>query len=625
MSNDELQDIYETPSDTPDFKTELAAQLAELIPEAIADGKVDVEKLKELLGDDAGDDRERFGLFWAGKKRALRAAQEPTTATLKPDFENSKDWDTTKNVFIEGDNLEVLKILQKHYHGKIKMIYIDPPYNTGKDFVYPDNYKEGLDTYLEWTRQVNEDGKKVRTNSESDGRYHSNWLNMMYPRLKLARNLLTDDGAIFISIDDNESANLRRLCDEVFGESNFQADISWQKRYTRSNNTRDFTTVVEHMVVYSRSDRFEVNLLPRTDEADGRYTNPDNDPRGPWKGASFLNPATPQQRPNLCYPITNPNTGQVTEPTSNAWRRSRDEFVRLQAEGLLYWGSDGRSPVPSIKMFLSEARGLTPVNFWDHTYAGNTDDGTRDMTSLFGAKVFDNPKPVQLMIRVLEHGTASDSLVLDFFAGSGSMAEAVMRLNAQDDGTRRYIAVQLPEPTPYGSVAEREGFATISGISRRRIELAGASIGAELTGQSVDSGFRAYSLTDTNLSKWRLRSDVEPDVLEQRLLDLRDSADGDATPESLLTELLIKQGYSLAEQIGDAEVEGLPLKSVGDGLVLAYLAEQTKPTLQQLRAVLDHPDLAKFIILEDAFNGDDELKTNLVQEAKTRGVELWTA
>ena len=200
MSNDELQDIYETPSGTPDFKTELAAQLSELIPEAIADGKVDVEKLKELLGDDAGDDRERFGLFWAGKKRALRAAQEPTTATLKPDVENSKDWDTTKNVFIEGDNLEVLKILQKHYHGKIKMIYIDPPYNTGKDFVYPDNYKEGLATYLDWTRQVNEEGKKVSTNPESEGRYHSNWLNMMYPRLKLARNLLTKDGVIFISI-----------------------------------------------------------------------------------------------------------------------------------------------------------------------------------------------------------------------------------------------------------------------------------------------------------------------------------------------------------------------------------------------------------------------------------------
>ncbi|WP_197477927.1 site-specific DNA-methyltransferase, partial [Rhodococcus sp. EPR-147] len=223
MSTDE---IYETSSGTPNFKTELAAQLSELIPEAIADGKIDVEKLKELLGDDIGDDRERFGLFWAGKKRALQASQEPTMATLNPDIENSKDWETTKNIFIEGDNLEVLKILQRHYYGKIKMIYIDPPYNTGNDFVYPDNYKEGLKTYLEWTRQVNEEGKKVSTNLESEGRYHSNWLNMMYPRLKLARQLLTDDGVIFISIDDGEQDNLKKLCNEVFGENNFINTVS---------------------------------------------------------------------------------------------------------------------------------------------------------------------------------------------------------------------------------------------------------------------------------------------------------------------------------------------------------------------------------------------------------------
>lgn len=617
-------DIYDIPSATPNLQTELAQQLQELVPEAIVDGKVDVAKLTELLATDAADSSERFGLFWPGKRRAQRAAQEPTTATLRPEKGDSKDWGTTKNVFIEGDNLEALKVLQKHYHGKIKMIYIDPPYNTGNDFVYPDNYKEGLETYLEWTKQVNEDGKKVSTNSESEGRYHSNWLNMMYPRLKLARNLLTNDGAIFISIDDHESANLRRLCDEIFGESNFQADIAWQKRYTRSNNTRDFTTVVEHLMVYSRSERFEVNLLPRTDEADGRYTNPDNDSRGPWKGASFLNPATPKQRPNLCYPITNPNTGQTTEPTTNAWRRSKEAFERLQSEGLLYWGSDGRSAVPSIKMFLSEARGLTPINFWDHSYAGNTDDGTRDMTSLFGAKVFDNPKPVQLMIRVLEHGTAPDSLVLDFFAGSGSMSEAVMRLNAKDGGSRQYIAVQLPEPTPAASVANQEGFATISEISRRRIQLAGDAIKAELTGQTVDVGFRAYRLADTNFSKWRAASDVELDKLEQHFLELRDSAEDDAAPGALLTELLLKQGYSLTEASSELDVAGLSLWSVGGGLLLAYLDEHTKPSLDQLREVVDR-EPARLVILEDAFHGDDELKTNLAQLCKSKGVELWTA
>lgn len=243
---------HETPSITPNFQTELAAQLADLIPEAIADGKVDVEKLKELLGSDTADASERFGLFWPGKKRALRAAQEPTTATLKPDFENSKDWDTTQNVFVEGDNLEVLKILQKHYHAKIKLIYIDPPYNTGKDFVYPDNYKEGLDTYLEWTRQVNEEGKKVSTNAETEGRYHSNWLNMMYPRLKLARNLLTDDGVVFISIDDNEVAHLRKMCDEVFGEQNFVASVVWQGG--RKNDSRYVSVGHDYILIYVRNE-----------------------------------------------------------------------------------------------------------------------------------------------------------------------------------------------------------------------------------------------------------------------------------------------------------------------------------------------------------------------------------
>ena len=306
---------------------------------------------------------------------------------------------------------------------------------------------------------------------------------MMYPRLKLARNLLSANGAIFISIDDGESANLRHLLDEIFGAQNFRADIAWQKRYTRSNNTQDFTTVVEHILVFARSDAFKVNLLPRTTEADDRYTNPDNDPRGVWKGASFLNPATPAQRPNLAYPITNPNTGSITHPTSNAWRRSKDEFERLQQDGLLYWGVDGTAPVPSIKMFLSEARGLTPINFWAHDYAGNTDEGTRDLTSLFEARVFDNPKPVKLMKRVLEHATSEDSLVLDFFAGSGSLAQAVLELNSETGSSHRFIATQLPETTDSRSVAGKQGFSTISSITRERIKRAAAVLHAQGAGK----------------------------------------------------------------------------------------------------------------------------------------------
>ncbi|WP_281510943.1 site-specific DNA-methyltransferase [Corynebacterium belfantii] len=266
MMSEERDMINEVPGSSPEFHTELAEQLAELVPEAVADGKIDVEKLKELLGGDVADTSERFGLFWPGKKRAMRAAQTPTTATLRPDKENSKDWDTTKNVFIEGDNLEVLKILQKHYHGKIKMIYIDPPYNTGKDFVYPDNYKEGLETYLEWSKQVNEDGKKLSSNSETEGRYHSNWLNMMYPRLKLARNLLTNDGVIFISIDDHEVAQLRRIMDEIFGEANFIEGYIWESNFRPDNSSRIERENAQHILCYARNKR-HIKALTGTEKA----------------------------------------------------------------------------------------------------------------------------------------------------------------------------------------------------------------------------------------------------------------------------------------------------------------------------------------------------------------------
>ncbi|WP_369044661.1 site-specific DNA-methyltransferase [Sinomonas sp. P10A9] len=627
MTIDELQDIYGTPSGTPDFKTELAAQLSELIPEAIADGKIDVEKLKELLGEDAGDDRERFGLFWAGKKRALRAAQEPTTATLKPDYEKSKDWDTTKNVFIEGDNLEVLKILQKHYHGKIKMIYIDPPYNTGKDFVYPDNYKEGLETYLEWTRQVNDEGKQVSTNSESEGRYHSNWLNMMYPRLKLARNLLADDGAIFISIDDNESAHLRRLCDEVFGEANFIADAVWRSKDNSNNDAKRFSLDHNHTLVYARSaDWYPARISD--DSKRSHFRNPDNDPRGPYFDGNPLN--SPNYRENLVYSLTSPQ-GIEIKPPKNGWRWSREAMDAKLASGEIRFTADGRGI--RRRTYLADMEGLPPSSLWiDLERTGHNRQAKYELMKLMPEDVFDTPKPVKLIKYILQLGSVTnDDIVLDFFAGSATTAHAVMQMNADDGGRRRFIMVQLPEPTPEKSKARELGYGTVADISRRRIDLAGAAIAGEPDTQldieqgQLDIGFRAYALTDTNFSKWRVASDTDLSKLEQHLFDLRDSADDDATPDSLLTEILLKQGYSLTEQIGDKEIDGLKLKSVGEGLVLAYLDEHTKPTLQQLRSVLASKDLAKFIVLEDAFHGDDELKTNLVQEAKTRGVELWTA
>ena len=641
-------EIYETPSTTPNFQTELAAQLADLIPEAIADGKVDVEKLKELLDGDVADGSERFGLFWPGKKRALRAAQEPTTATLKPDFENSKDWDTTQNVFIEGDNLEVLKILQKHYHAKIKLIYIDPPYNTGKDFVYPDNYKEGLDTYLEWTRQVNEEGKKVSTNAETEGRYHSNWLNMMYPRLKLARNLLTDDGLVFISIDDVEVDNLNKLCNEVFGESNYIA-LAPRKTGAGAAATRSeaaMRKLNDYVLIYSRSPRA---ALKRKLMGEKEY--PFHDAWGDYRLGQFQasgSDATRKARPNMWFPIYvtadgNLTTEEIVSPVDvlvpkevngeeGRWLWTREKF-ETDKERLIHY--DGKSI--SRKIYFNpddDQNGYQVEKAWFEGFTNAS--GSREVAELFGQKkIFDHPKPVDLIKHLIALHPSTNGIVLDFFAGSGTTAQAVAELNMEDGGTRRWITVQLPEPVPEGSAAERSGFATIADVSRRRIALFGKRISDEIESRLVeavptqpDFGFRSYKLADTNFSKWRVASDVEPGKLEQHLLSLRDSATDDATADELLTEILLKQGYSLTEAVSPAEVGGLDVRLVsdreGDVAVLAYLNEHVKPTLEQLRALVDE-EPTRIIVLEDAFQGDDELKTNLAQLCKSKGIELWTA
>ncbi|MFB9285777.1 site-specific DNA-methyltransferase [Pseudoclavibacter helvolus] len=622
-------EIYETSSTTPNFRTELAAQLADLIPEAMADGKVDVEKLKELLDGDAADNSERFGLFWPGKKRALRAAQEPTTATLKPDFENSKDWETTQNVFIEGDNLEVLKVLQKHYHAKIKLIYIDPPYNTGKDFVYPDNYKEGLETYLEWTRQVNDEGKKVATNAETEGRYHSNWLNMMYPRLKLARNLLADDGVIFISIDDNEVANLRRLCDEVFGENNFIANAIWRSKDNSNNDAKRFSLDHNHTLIYARTSGWSPARI--MDEGkQGHFKNPGGDPRGPYFDGNPLN--SPNFRENLVYTLVSPQ-GHEISPPKNGWRWSREAMQEKISSGEIRFTPDGKGI--RRRTYLADMKGLPPSTLWtDLERTGHNRQAKYELLKLIPEDVFDTPKPVKLLKFIMKLASVeSDSIVLDFFAGSSTTADAVMQANSEDGGSRRFIMVQLPEPTPEKSDASNSGFKTVAEISRRRIEAAGERVKANSPNQLTlenrpDVGFRAYKLADTNFAKWRLSSDVDEDTLQQHLLSLRDSATDDATADELLTEILLKQGYSLTEAVAPAQVGGLDVRLVrdrdGDIAVLAYLNEHVRPTLEQLRALVDEAP-TRIIVLEDAFQGDDELKTNLSQLAKSKGIELWTA
>ena len=637
-------DINETPSKTPNFKTALAAQLEALLPEVIADGKVDVEKLKELLGEDAGDDRERFGLFWPGKKRALHAAQEPTTATLKPDFENSKDWDTTKNVFIEGDNLEVLKILQKHYHGKVKLIYIDPPYNTGKDFVYPDNYKEGLGTYLEWTRQVNEDGKRVSTNSESEGRFHSNWLNMMYPRLKLARNLLSEDGVMFISIDDNEQDNLKKICNEIFGESNFLSQLPTIMNLKGNNDQIGFAGTHEYTIVYAKNiGRLDFGQYPIDEEG---LEDWETDERGQFKRGANLKAtgtnAPRAKRPNLFFPVYVNSDLQIslskhegwtellpiTDNAEMSWRWSKDKFVNEAYDIIVVPSGDSYSLYKKQRPALGDLPTSKPKStFYKPEYSSG--NGTAVVKELFaGKKVFDNPKPLRLLRDFLQLGAGSEGLILDLFAGSATVAHAAMDINHQDGGQRRVISIQLPEPVGNDSEAASLGYKTIADVARARIRKAADKYSGQLDllGKSsdiADFGFRSFRLAETNFAKWDVTSRADVNDLEQRLLNLRDSSAENSTPDALLTEILLKQGYSLTEQIDDIEVNGLKLKTVGDNLVLAYLDERVKPSLEQLRKVLAQKP-ARFIILDDTFQGDDELKTNLVQECKSRGVKLWT-
>lgn len=653
------KELNEVPCATPDFATEAASQLAELFPEIVADGKINLDTLKTILDVDVEDGHERFGLTWPGKRDAIRAAQTPTTATLMPDKQNSIDWDTTQNVFIEGDNLEVLKILQKHYYGKIKMIYIDPPYNTGKDFVYSDNYADSIGNYLEITGQTDEGGK-LSTNSESDGRFHSNWLNMMYPRLKLARNLLAQNGFVFISIDESEHANLKKLCDEIFGEDNLIGSMIWAAG--RKNDSKFISLSHEYLLCYARSRKTltenGVTWKMRKKGLDAIYMAaeriireygsdydsasaalkawfkalPDNDESKKNKHYSRIDARGVYFADNISWPggggpsydVLHPITGKPVKIPSRGWlfqKETMDEHIR--ADRVLFGKTE--DAVPTFKRYLKDTEYETPYSvFYQDGRAA-----TKRLTKLMGCKVFNFPKDESVLQTLITMTIQDDDIILDFFAGSGTTAHAVMQLNAEDGGNRRCISVQLPEPTGEKSEARKAGYETISQITRERIRRAGAKILEEefdkLDGhKDLDVGFRAYKLVDSNFSKWKADSGLSQDELVGLFTTMADSTNDDARPEALLTEVLLKLGFSLSESIETVDVDGLEVFSVADGLVMAYLDEHTTPTLAQLRAlVAKEPE--RLVILEDAFKGNDELKTNLVQECRTHNVDLWTA
>lgn len=649
-------DIQSIPSTSPDLKSELAKKLQELAPEAITDGKVDTKKLKELLDDDAADDSERFGLFWPGKKRAMRAAQEPTTATLNPVKKESKDWDTTENIFIEGDNLEVLKLLQKHYHNKIKMIYIDPPYNTGKDFVYPDNFKEGLQSYLEFTKQVDEDGRKLSTNSDTEGRYHSNWLNMMYPRLKLARNLLTDDGIIFISIDDHEEENLKKICNEIFGENNFVNKFTWLNNLKGRQisghgaaGTHEtifcFARNLDNVSEFKYSAQLLKDLMPSTYKGFNYEIKKDDISQYVIKNELFNSNSVfnEETRPNLVYDIYfNPKTREI-KTAALSEKHEFTDFTKISPKQnnngthkyhAYRWSRKKVEAEGSDLEFVESKDGYkiyTKIRDFNNTIAKDiitditTTQGTADIDRVgLDSKMFDYPKPVGLIKFLCAIATDADSIVLDFFSGSGTTAHALYELNSGDGGTRKSIQVQLPEPTEKSSHAYKSGYKSISSISIERLKKSAEYFekNTSITPGS-DLGVRVYKLADTNFTKWKTSSDTDQDKLQQHLLTMRDSSNDNATEEDLLTELLIKLGVSLTTRIETETINDLMIWKVGDNLILAYLNEQVKPTLDQLRRIAEI-EPAKLIVLEDAFQGDDELKTNLSQICKTNKIELWT-
>ncbi len=449
--------------------------LEDVVPEAFADGRINWDTLREILGERLEDEEagaEHFGLFWPGKREARRLAVQPSKGALAPAPGEGVDEETTENIFIEGDNLEILKLLQKTYAGRIKMIYIDPPYNTGQDLIYRDDYAEPLESYLKRTEQMDEGGELLTTNTKTEGRFHSNWLNMMYPRLRLARKLLTEDGSIWISIDDNELISLRSVCSEIFGEENFVATFIWQKRTTRENR-RVFSFNHDYIVCFARDkDVFQTrrNMLPMTEEVLGRYANPDNDPRGDWQSVS-INAQAGHATKSQFYTITTPGGRVLDPPPGRCWSVTKEKLAELITDHRVWFGREGNN-APRLKLFLSEAKeGLTPHTLWTAEEVGTTDSAKKALIQLFdGTEVFETPKPVELIQRIVGISTNKETfdIVLDFFAGTGTTAHAVLEAN-KDGGNRRYVLSQLPEPTPEESEAKKAGLNTIAEIAKSRL------------------------------------------------------------------------------------------------------------------------------------------------------------
>ena len=556
--------------ETPNLTAENVAKLASLFPGTVTEGKVNIDLLRAMLGEDVFAE-EAYEFTWVGKRAAIAEAGRPIRKTLRPCPEESRDWDTTENLYIEGDNLDVLKLLQESYLGKVGMIFIDPPYNTGNDFVYRDNFTIGRDEYDEDSGAIDEDGDRLFRNTESNGRFHSDWCSMLYPRLVLARNLLKDDGVIFISLDDTEIANLRHMCDEVFGSSNFVGWLVWQHSIQPKGYTGTMSIHHNHMLCYQKSANYDLGSFERTDEDNKAYSNPDNDPNGPWRSGDVRNAL---YRPNLIYDIISPS-GKVIKPCDNGWRWSKETVEEKIATGEIIFSADETRIIR--KIYLKNLAGRTPESIWFAKDVGSTRDAMGELKKLFGNAPFDTPKPTKLIKRMLVMTNNPDAIILDYFSGSSSTADAVMQLNAEDGGKRKFIMVQLPELCAEGTEAAKAGYKTICEIGKERIRRAGDKIKDEagLTAQGLDIGFRVLKLADTNMNDVYYAAG---DYTQELVLQMEGNIKSDRTDMDLLFGCLLDWGLPLSMPHTHEKIDGFTVHTYNSGDLIACFEEKISET-----------------------------------------------
>lgn len=613
-------------------------KLKSVFPECFSEGMLDIDKLLSLCGEYIDDDFEKYKFEWKGKAECLRLAQKRSTGTLRPCREESVNFDETENLYIEGDNLEVLKLLQTAYYRKVKMIYIDPPYNTGNDFVYEDDFTDPMARYKEITQQT------TKSNPETMGRFHTNWLNMMYPRLRLAANMLRDDGVIFISIDDNEITNMRRLCDEVFGEENFVSTITWEKRYSPQNAVQWFSEAHDFILVYAKfKEIWQPNLLERSNEMNARYRNLDNDPRGDWKPTD----ATAQGghgTDSQFYELVSPSGKSFSPPSGRCWVYTQERMQEMIADNRVWFGSNGDS-APALKRFLTEVKqGVACQTIWKYEDVGHNQEGKKEIKVLFPEAVpFDTPKPTRLINRIVQLAANKNDIVLDFFSGSATTAHAVMQLNAQDGGNRKFICVQLPEVTDEKSEAYKAGYKNICEIGKERIRRAGKSITYRTEEQKkvledtlnqvklefgvdsvkpikLDIGFKVFKLDTSNIREWDSTPVPDNDInmFYKRLNDMVDSIKPDRTAMDIVYEVMLKMGIPLDVPVTYMEVNNKVTYVVGNLLLLICFSENL--TAEDIEAMAEYAP-AKMILAEQSF-ADDSALSNAHYILRDKQIEL---